>query len=213
MRKHRDRKIGIFGSEIMKKDRFVAFFDAVMAIIMTIVVLEFAIPKGTNWSDMKELGTQVVVYALSFFWLGMMWININTIWHQVEVIDRKVMWVNMFMLFFSSMIPFLVVFVGANLTERIPQLLYGVDVVCITICNQLSAELLKKLNPVLLPIVTNLRLGIGIDLAIKTVGIILGMLIWPPITIISVFVAMICLVVEFSIANRKHNLKSEGKDV
>lgn len=194
----------------MKKDRFVAFFDAVMAIIMTIVVLEFAIPKGTNWSDMKELGTQVAVYALSFFWLGMMWININTIWHQVEIIDRKVMWVNM--LFFSSMIPFLVVFVGANLTERIPQLLYGVDVICITVCNQLSAEFLKEQNPILLPIVKNLRLGIGIDLAIKTVGIILGWLIWPPITIISVFVAMICLVVEFSIANKRHNTKQEEKD-
>ena len=187
----------------MKKDRFVAFFDAVMAIIMTIVVLEFAIPKGTSWSDMKELGTQVAVYALSFFWLGMMWININTIWNQVEIIDRKVMWVNMFMLFFSSMVPFLVVFVGANLTERIPQLLYGIDVICITICNQLSAELLKKQNPALVPIVKNLRFGIGIDLAIKTAGIILGMLIWPPFVIVSVFVAMICLVVEFSLVKKK----------
>lgn len=196
----------------MKKDRFVVFFDAVMAIIMTIVVLEFAIPKGTSWSDMRELGTQVAVYALSFFWLGMMWININTIWHQVEIIDRKVMWANMFMLFFSSMIPFLVIFVGDNLTAKIPQLLYGIDVICITVCNQVSAELLKVHNPVLIPVVRNLRRGIGIDLAVKAIGIILGMLIWPPIVIISVFVAMICLVVEFSIINKKHNLKSEGNN-
>lgn len=187
----------------MKKDRFVAFFDAVMAIIMTIVVLEFAIPKGTNWSDMKELGAQVAVYALSFFWLGMMWININTIWHQVEIIDRKVMWVNMFMLFFSSMIPFLVVFVGANLTERIPHLLYGIDVICITVCNQISAELLKKLNPLLEPMVKALRKGISVDLCIKAAGIVFGMIFWPPIVIISVFVAMICLVVEFSAAHKK----------
>lgn len=191
----------------MKKDRFVAFFDAVMAIIMTIVVLEFVIPGGTNWSDLKELGTQVAVYALSFFWLAMMWININTIWHQVEIIDRKVMWANMFMLFFSSMIPFLVVYVGANLTARIPQLLYGIDVICITICNQISAEVLKGLNPALEPMVKTLRKGIGIDLCIKTLGIILGMIFWPPIVIIAVFVAMVCLVVEFSAAHKKEDTR------
>ncbi|MBR1866806.1 MAG: DUF1211 domain-containing protein [Lachnospiraceae bacterium] len=120
-----------------------------MAIIMTIVVLEFAVPGGTNWSDMKELGSQVIVYALSFFWLGMMWININTI------------------------------------------------------CNQISAEILKTLNPVLEPMVKTLRKGIAIDLCVKTVGIILGMIFWPPIVTIAVFVAMICLVIEFSAAHKK----------
>ena len=192
----------------MKKDRFVAFFDAVMAIIMTIVVLEFVIPKSTEWSGLKDLGTQVAVYALSFFWLGMMWININTIWHQVEVIDRKVMWANMFMLFFSSMIPFLVVYVGSNLTARIPQLLYGIDVICITVCNQISAEILKTLNPVLEPMVKTLRKGICIDLCIKMLGIICGMIFWPPIVIISVFIAMICLVIEFSAEHRKRSNQS-----
>ena len=187
----------------MKKDRFVAFFDAIMAIIMTIVVLEFALPGGTNWADLQDLGLQVMVYALSFFWLGMMWININTIWNQVEVISRKVMWVNMFMLFFSSMIPFLVLYVGSNMTARIPQLLYGIDVICITICNQISAEVLKTLNPSLEPMVKTLRKGIAIDLCIKAVGIILGMIFWPPIVTIAVFVAMICLVVEFSAAHKK----------
>ena len=191
--------------DFMKKERFVAFFDAVMAIIMTIVVLEFVIPKGTDWSDLNTLGRQVIVYALSFFWLGMMWININTLWHQVEVLDRRVMWVNMIMLFFSSMIPFLVVYVGINLTARIPQLLYGIDVICITLCNQISAELLRKLNPAVTNTVRELRLGIAIDLGVKIIGLVLGMLVWPPIVIISVFVAMICLVVEFSLIHKKHN--------
>lgn len=190
----------------MKKDRFVAFFDAVMAIIMTIVVLEFAVPKGTNWSDLKDLGSQVMVYALSFFWLGMMWININTIWHNVEIITRRVMWVNMFMLFFSSMIPFLIVYLGENLTAKIPQLLYGIDVIFITVCNQVSAEWLKKSNPQLEPTVKSLRLGIGIDLTVKAIGIILGMIIYPPIVIISVFIAMLCLVVEFSVVHKKQNI-------
>lgn len=61
----------------MKKDRFVAFFDAIMAIIMTIAVLQFAVPAGAKWSDLGDLGFQVLVYAMSFFWLGMLWISIH----------------------------------------------------------------------------------------------------------------------------------------
>ena len=130
----------------MRKDRFEAFFDAVMAIIMTIVVLEFAVPKGTDWSNVKGLMFQVVVYAISFFYLGMMWMNIHTLWHNVEYITRGVMWVNMIMLFFSSMLPFWVVYLGRNFFALVPQLLYGIDVLLITITNFISAELLRKHN-------------------------------------------------------------------
>ena len=56
----------------MKKERFSAFYDAIMAIIMTIAVLEFKVPTGANWSDLESIGCQILVYALSFFWLGMM---------------------------------------------------------------------------------------------------------------------------------------------
>lgn len=133
----------------------------------------------------------------------MMWINIHTIWHNVEIITRPIMWVNMFMLFFSSMIPFLVVFVGSNIIEKIPQLLYGIDVICITVCHQLSAELLKEHNPKLIPEVKSLRFGIGIDLCIKVIGLIIGMTLYPPAVMIAVFLAMICLVVEFSIMNKR----------
>lgn len=115
------------------------------------------------------------------------------------------MWVNMFMLFFSSMIPFLVVYVGRNIGERIPQLLYGIDCICITICNQLSAEALKKYNPALEPEVKGLRKAIGIDLGIKVAGLIIGMAFWPPAVMLSVFIAMVTLVVQFSIMNRKRN--------
>lgn len=196
----------------MKKDRFVAFFDAVMAIIMTIVVLEFAQPSGPHWSDLRGTWFQVLVYALSFFWLGMMWININTIWARVEIINRKIMWVNMFMLFFSSMIPFLVVYVGQNIMFRIPQLLYGIDVICITLCNQISAELLKIENPLLDLEVKGLRRGIAIDLGIKVVGIIIGMTVFPPAVIIAVFIAMLSLVVQFSLMNKRRTQAAKAEE-
>lgn len=187
----------------MKKDRFAAFFDAVMAIIMTIVVLGFAIPKGTNWSDMGNLGFQVVIYALSFFWLGMMWMNIHTLWHEVEHITRGIILINMIMLFFSSMIPFLVLYLGQNFMDRNPQVLYGIDVICITLCNQMSAELLKKYNPKIANEVIGLRRGIALDIIIKVVGLVLGIFVFPPLVTISIFVAMIVVAIDFAVMYKK----------
>ena len=94
----------------MKKDRFVAFFDAVMAIIMTIVVLEFVIPGGAEWKDLNVFWFQLMAYALAFFWLGTMWINLHSVWHHVETVSREILFVNLFTLFFSSLVPFLTVY-------------------------------------------------------------------------------------------------------
>lgn len=189
----------------MKKDRFVAFFDAIMAIIMTIAVLQFAQPKGVEWIDLKDLSFQVLVYGLSFFWLGMMWLNIHNLWHNVESISRGVIWINIVMLFFSSMIPFLVIYVGQNPTALVPQLLYGVDVICITICNHISTERLIKHNPHLALEVKTLRHSIVLDLGIKVLGIIIGIAVYPPAIMISVFIALIILIVNYLLMKKKKN--------
>lgn len=187
----------------MRKDRFEAFFDAMMAIIMTVVVLEFAIPKGTNWSDIENLMFQVVVYAVSFFYLGMMWMNIHSLWHNVENITRSVMWVNMIMLFFSSMLPFLVVYLGRNFFALVPQLLYGVDVLLITVTNLISAELLNKHNSSLNYGVELLRKGMLLDIGVKIVGMIVAIVWYPPAITISIIVAMVLTSINFAILNKR----------
>lgn len=187
----------------MSKDRFVAFFDAIMAIIMTIVVLEFVIPSGTNWSDLDTLGYQVFAYAISFFWLGGMWINIHNIWHNVDIIDRSVLWTNIAMLFFSSMIPFLVVYVGRNINEIVPEVLYGIDVLCITVLNEISVELLARHHECVKAKIKSFRLSIIIDIAIKVVGIIFGITVFPMAILISVIVAMVFLIVWVNITREQ----------
>lgn len=187
----------------MSKDRFVAFFDAIMAIIMTIVVLEFVIPSGTNWSDLDVLGYQIFAYAISFFWLGGMWINIHNIWHNVDIIDRSVLWTNIAMLFFSSMIPFLVVYVGRNINETVPEILYGVDVLCITVLNEISVELLARHHECVKAKIKSFRLSIIIDIAVKVVGIIFGITVFPMAILISVIVAMIFLIVWITITREQ----------
>ena len=187
----------------MSKERFVAFFDAIMAIIMTIVVLEFVIPDGTKWSDLGVLGYQIIAYAISFFWLGGMWINIHNIWHGVNVIDRGVLWTNIAMLFFSSMIPFLVVYVGRNINEVVPQLLYGIDVLFITLLNELSVELLARHHTCVKSQIKRFRISIGIDLTIKIIGIIIGATVFPPMIMISVMAAMLFLIIWRTVTERK----------
>lgn len=194
----------------MKKERAVAFFDAIMAIIMTIVVLEFVIPGGTDWSDLNNLWTQILAYALSFFWLGQMWINIHGTWTKVETVNRVVLFVNLTMLFFASMIPFLVVYVGNNIHAKIPQLLYGIDVIIIVLLNQISAELLAKNNEELQPIVKKTRLFVLMDESIKAIGIIIGMTLYPPAVMISIFLAMIVLAILFGILNKGNKNKKEN---
>ncbi len=188
----------------MRKDRFVAFFDAIMAIIMTIAVLQFAVPEGAKWSDLSDLGFQVMVYAMSFFWLGMLWINIHNMWHDVEYITRGVLVINIIMLFFTSMIPFFVIYIGRYFNEPVPQLLYGIDVICVSICNHLSLELLSRQNPQLEASVTSLRRTGAIDLFIKILGIVIGMTVYPPAVAISVFIAGIMLLINFMLMRKRN---------
>lgn len=196
----------------MSKERFVAFFDAIMAIIMTIVVLEFVIPDGTKWSDLEVLGYQVVTYAISFFWLGGMWINIHNLWHGVKIIDRSVLWTNLAMLFFSSMIPFLVVYVGRNITELVPQLLYGIDVLCITLLNEISVELLARHHKIVRAQLKSFRISIAIDIFIKIVGVAVGVFAFPPAIMLSVLLAMVFLLAFRKITERKNPLPKDWEE-
>ena len=187
----------------MTKDRSVAFFDAVMAIIMTIVVLEFVVPSGTSWADLDVFWFQLMVYALSFFWLGTMWINLHSTWNHVKIITRPILFVNLFTLFFSSLIPFLTVYVGRNINEAVPQILYGTDVMLIILCNQISAELLAKKNEDIKDRINMLRTAVVIDETIKLAGVIIGALILPQAVMISTFISMMFLLIIFSYIKKK----------
>ena len=155
---------------------------------MTIVVLEFRLPDGPLASDLIVLVHQVTVYALSFFWLGIMLINVHSTWNRVEKISVPVMLTNIDLLFFASMIPYFTLYLSNFMNEKIPRLLYGIDAVIIILFNQLSAEILKKDNPALLDYLVSIRKAVARDIRIKIVGIIVGAVVWPQAVLVSVFV-------------------------
>ena len=90
----------------MVKERLVAFFDAVLAIIMTILVLELEKPSEISLKGFLALKENFFAYVLSFFWLGTMWVNHHNEWMGIEKISVKTVWTTMLTLFFSSLFPY-----------------------------------------------------------------------------------------------------------
>ena len=116
----------------MEKDRLGAFIDAVLAIIMTILVLELPRPETYDIAGLWALRTNFFAYALSFFWLGAMWVNIHQSYHAVEKISQKTVWSAIVMLFFSSFYPYATKLIADAFFNKAMQGLYGVVVLLIT---------------------------------------------------------------------------------
>ena len=87
----------------MNKDRLGAFMDAVIAIVMTILVLELDKPAAPTLQAFWDLRINFAEYALSFLWLAAMWTSLHNAWHVVDKISGRTMWLSMGLLFFSSL--------------------------------------------------------------------------------------------------------------
>ena len=98
----------------MSKERVVAFTDAVLAIIMTILVLDLDKPDPLTWSGFGKLWPQFLAYAFSFFWLGSMWVHLHIEWSGVKLVDQPVLWTSITLLFFCSLIPYSTSLVAGN---------------------------------------------------------------------------------------------------
>ncbi len=110
----------------MKKGRLEAFSDGVLAIIITIMVLELKVPHGTDFASLKPLFPVFISYVLSFIYLGIYWNNHHHMMQTVEKVTGGVLWANLHLLFWLSLIPFVTGWMGENHFAAIPVALYGV---------------------------------------------------------------------------------------
>ena len=110
----------------MGKNRLEAFSDGVIAILITIMVLEFKIPHGAEWSSLKALIPVGLSYLLSFVYLGIYWNNHHHMLHTVTRISGGILWANLHLLFWLSLIPFTTAWMGENHFVGAPTTLYGV---------------------------------------------------------------------------------------
>ncbi len=109
----------------MQKNRLEAFSDGVIAVIITIMVLEMHVPQGTSFAALKPLLPVFLSYVLSFIFVGIYWNNHHHLLHTVSRVNGPIMWANLHLLFWQSLIPFTTGWMGQNHFEKLPTALYG----------------------------------------------------------------------------------------
>ncbi len=110
----------------MNKGRLEAFSDGVIAIIITIMVLELKVPAGAHPGALRPLLPAFLSYVLSFIYLGIYWNNHHHLWQAVQKVNGKILWANMHLLFWLSLIPSVTSWMGENHFAPWPVALYGV---------------------------------------------------------------------------------------
>lgn len=109
----------------MTKGRLEAFSDGVLAIIITIMVLELRIPEGDTFQALRPMAFKFLSYIFSFLYVGIYWNNHHHLFQAVEHVNGKVLWANLHLLFWLSILPFATSWIGENDFAENPVALYG----------------------------------------------------------------------------------------
>jgi uncharacterized membrane protein len=110
----------------MERDRLAAFSDGVIAIIITVMVLELKAPHDTDLGALKETIPAVLTYVLSFVYVAIYWNNHHHLFHLVRRVNGTMLWANLHLLFWLSLIPFATSWLGEHHASAIPTAVYGV---------------------------------------------------------------------------------------
>lgn len=111
----------------MTTNRLEAFSDGVLAIVITIMVLEIKVPEGADFEVLKTLLPKFISYILSFIYVGIYWNNHHHLFHAIQKVSGKILWANLFLLFCLSLIPFSTGWMGENHFDKNPVALYGIN--------------------------------------------------------------------------------------
>ena len=111
----------------MEKDRLLAFSDGVIAIIITIMVLELKVPHGASLDDLAAVAPIFLSYVMSFIYISIYWNNHHHFLHLVRRVDGLMLWANLHLLFWLSLVPFTTGWMGENDFAPVPTALYGVS--------------------------------------------------------------------------------------
>jgi TMEM175 potassium channel family protein len=109
----------------MGRGRLEAFSDGVVAILITIMVLELKVPPGHDWTALRPVVPVFLTYVLSFVFLGIYWVNHHHLLHTVERVSGGVLWANLHLFFWLSLVPFVTGWMGENHSATPPTALYG----------------------------------------------------------------------------------------
>ncbi len=131
----------------METGRLEAFYDAIIAIIVTVLVLELPQPASASIASIWAIKTSYFAYLISFLVCTNLWQYHHIIYNHVERIDAKIIWLNVLLMLIVSIVPYLTTFVANNPFSFLTQVLYGIDFILINVILFVMAKLLIKINP------------------------------------------------------------------
>jgi uncharacterized membrane protein len=111
----------------VRTSRVEAFSDGVLAIIITIMVLELHVPEGDDWQALGDSATGFLTYALSFLYVGIYWNNHHHMFQVIEYVSGGVLWANLHLLFWLSLLPFSTGWMDESGFAEIPTVVYGIN--------------------------------------------------------------------------------------
>ena len=123
-----------------------AFSDGVIAIIITIMVLELKVPSGADFASLEPLIPVFLSYVLSFIFVGIYWSNHHHLIQAIKHVDGKILWANLHLLFWLSLTPFVTAWMGQNHFAPVPVALYGVVLLCSAIAYTILTRTLISLH-------------------------------------------------------------------
>ncbi len=130
----------------MGKTRLEAFSDGVIAIIITIMVLEMKVPHGEAWADLAKLWPVFLSYVLSFTNVGIYWNNHHHMLHAVKKVNGAILWANMHLLFWLSLMPFTTGWMGENHFASLPVAVYAFDLMMCAVAYVILQQQIIKLD-------------------------------------------------------------------
>jgi uncharacterized membrane protein len=127
------------------KGRVEAFSDGVIAIIVTIMILELRTPAEPTLGALLKIAPSFLSYLLSFLVIAIMWVNHHHFMHAAREVNARLLWLNMNLLFWMSLVPFVTDFMGKNHNQPFPVALYGLNLACCSVSFMLlRGELVRQ---------------------------------------------------------------------
>jgi uncharacterized membrane protein len=130
----------------MNKARLEAFSDGVIAVIITIMVLEMKVPHGTDLESLVPLWPVFLAYVLSYVYIGIYWNNHHHLMHAVQHVNGSILWANLHLLFWLSLVPFVTGWMSENHFAALPVAIYGVLLLLSGLAFVLLTQCLTKIH-------------------------------------------------------------------
>ncbi|MEM1309019.1 MAG: TMEM175 family protein [Cyanobacteria bacterium P01_H01_bin.153] len=177
----------------MHKGRLEAFGDAIIAIIITIMVLEFRVPESPALSALLPIIPQFLAYVLSFLFLTIYWNNHHNLFHAVERVNGSVLWANLHLMFWLSLVPFTTAWLSEAGLYPAPVTFYGLVLLLAAVAHFILVRTLIALHGKQSRLVIAIRGNIKgkLSLGLYVIGLVLGL--WMPILALVFYVLVAIL--------------------